>query len=588
MSLHGVAGMLAVTVRRGSDAPPAEVRATVQRAGLSPLRPVAGVWMTSWGHDPGMPTADRPLVLAGEARLDGARVADLRVASLLRGGAQHELAEFLPPFAAIGLGDTGLRVATDRMGMSQVFLAAGPGWDAVSTSARLLHRLLGKGLDEEAVLLQSQLGWQLAERTLYAGVSKVSHGESLTLTGSGLTRHPHPDLTARPGSIRLDEAVDRAATALRDVTTAFLGDARDPVLQLTGGMDSRIVLSAVPEPLRAGLRAMTLDVPGSADAAVAGTVAARCGLEHQVVTLDDLRSVAPREWFERVRSTAEAHDAMLNPVAKAATEWAEESMTPGTRLGGLGGEVARGFYYVGRVRPLPVDRRRSLRLARWRMLANEAVAAEALHPRYRDAAPAAAEDAIHAALVAGGDEWFSATDELYYRHRMTRWAGLAESVAATRRSIVNPMLDPHFIQVARDLSPHDKSRARFLGRLQLLLDADLATMPLEGRPPPSVFAHPRPATALRQSAARTRLGARKVRQRLTRARRPPAGGTVVATAVTRHLRDHPAVLDPVRASGWFDQRWLSDVLSGSVAPAPHSVAFLINMLVALDAREGPQ
>src|SRR5699024_493935 len=117
----------------------------------------------------------------------------------------------------------------------------------------------------------------------------------------------------------------------------------------------------------------------------------------------------------------EAHDGMLDPVAKAATEYAEESVSQGSRLGGLGGEVARGFYYVGRVRPLPVERRRSRRLARWRMLANEAVAAEALAERHRRSAAGVAEDAIHAALAGGGGEWFSATDDLYYRHRMQRW-----------------------------------------------------------------------------------------------------------------------------------------------------------------------
>ncbi|WP_143780727.1 hypothetical protein [Ornithinimicrobium sp. CNJ-824] len=530
----------------------------------------------------------RPLVLAGPARLDGARVTDRRVARLLQDGHQPELARFLPPFAVIGLAEEGLRVATDRMGMSQVFLGAGPGWEAVSTSARLLHLLLDQGLDEEAVLLQSQLGWQLFEHTLYSGVTKLAPGESLTITDDGVRRRPDTDGPAAPGSTRLGDAVDRASTTLRRFTTALLEDTDDPVLQLTGGMDSRIILSSVPAARRAGLRAMTLDVPGSRDTSVAGAVAVRYGLTHQVVTLDGLRSVSAGEWFDRVRSTAAAHDGMLNPVAKAATEWAEESVDQGSRLGGLGGEVARGFYYVGPVRPAPVDRRRSDRLARWRMLANEAVAPEALHTRYRRAAEDVALDAIHAALVAGGSEWFSATDDLYYRHRMPRWAGLAETVASTSRTIVNPMLDPAFIRVARDLAPRDKGHARFLARLQLELDPALAALPLEGRPAPETFAYPGPLSLVRRASTQSRLGIRKVKQRATRARRPPAGGNVVATAVTHHVREHPALLGPVRDAGWFDQGWLTDVLSGSVNPAPHTVAFLMNMLVALDARNGPR
>lgn len=583
MSIDGLAGILAVAHTPGSGEPAERVSRTVERAGLSPLQAVTGVWMTSWGHDPMLPTDDRPLFLAGPARSGGAQVEDRRVAQLLRDDDQQELAGFLPPFAVIGLVAGGLRVATDRMGMGQVYIARGPGFEAVSTSARLLHLLLGGGLDDEAVLLQSQLGWQLFERTLYAGVTKMKPGESLTLTAAGVRRRTDEHPPVRPGVTGLDAAVGEAAELLRSFTTAFLDDNPDPVLQLTGGMDSRIVLSAVPEKQRAGMRAMTLDVPGSADASVARGVAARCGLVHQVVTLDRLGTVSDPEWFQRVRSAAQAHDGMLDPVAKAATEWAEESVSQDIRLGGLGGEVGRGFYYVGRVHPIPVDRRRSARLARWRMLANDAVEAGALHPRYRKAAPDAAVDAIHAALVAGGDEWYSATDELYYRHRMPRWGGLAQSVVSRRRTLVNPMQDTRFAQVARDLAPQDKAHARFLGRLQVELDGALAALDLDGRPPPEVFAHPGLSSSLAQVAVRSRVGARKVRQRLTRARRPPAGGSVVAAAVVRHVRRHPALLDPVRDSGWFDPGWLADLLSGAVTPAAPTVAFMMNMLVALDA-----
>jgi hypothetical protein len=53
--------------------------------------------------------------------------------------------------------------------------------------------------------------------------------------------------------------------------------------------------------------------------------------------------------------------------------------------------------------------------------------------------------------------------------------------------------------------------------------------------------------------------------------------------VVRHVRRHPALLDPVRDSGWFDPGWLADLLSGAVTPAAPTVAFMMNMLVALDA-----
>ena len=582
MSYRQVPGVLAVS-GRGADGPTGEVRHAVARAGLEPLRPVAGAWLTSWGHDPRLPTAERPLLLSGPARRDGAVVSDGRVAQLLRDGDAAELGRFLPPFAAVGESVGGLRIVTDRMGFRQVFRCRGPSWDAVSTSAMLLAQLLHQGWNDEAVLLQSQLGWQLAERTLYSGVMKLAPGESVLLLGSEMRVAKHTDEPVDPGSTKLDDAVDDASATLSQWMKRYLDEAVDPLLQLTGGMDSRLVLSAIPPGRRPGLRAMTLDVPGSADATVARAIADHSRLEHRVISLDGLESVPAREWFERVRTTAQAHDGMLNPIAKAATEWAEERLDQGNRLGGLGGEIARGFYYTGLVRPLHVSRRRSERLARWRMLANEAVEAVALHPRHRPGAPTVALDAIHAALVAGGDEWFTATDELYYRHRMPRWAGLAESIASTRRHLMNPMLDPQFICIVRNLSPRDKNHAQFLGRLQLSLDSELGNRPLEGRPPPQAFAFPGVAGLTRQLAVQSRLAARKARQRLMSARRPPAGGVIVAAGVVDHLRGHPAIVDPLRDSGWFDERWLAGMLDGTVHPHPNTVAFLMNVLVASDA-----
>jgi asparagine synthase (glutamine-hydrolysing) len=584
MPFRSIPGVLAVASHDGAEP---SCGGAVERVGLPPLRRVGTVWLTSWGHDPDLPTFDRPLLLSGPARHDGTTVPDARVTRLIREDDFVELGRFLPPFGAVGLAEDGLRIVVDRMGFRQLFWARGPDWDAASTSARLLGLLVGRGLDEEAVLVQSQVGWQLGQRTLYRGVAKLAPGESVLLCGTRLRVDHHAASQVQPGSTSLDEAVDHASATLRRTMSEYVDHADDPLLQLTGGMDSRLVLSSVPKGRRSALRAMTLDVPGSSDAAVARTLADRCGVHHRVVSLDGLGSVPPSEWFERVRVTAESHDAMLDPVAKAATDWAEEEVDQGNRVGGLGGEIARGFYYTGRVRPVSVTRRRSERLARWRVLANEAVEIEALNARHRHAATVVALDAVHSALVEAGDEWFSATDELYYRHRMTRWAGLAESAVSTRRLLMNPLLHPDFIDMARSLSPRDKAHARFLGRLQMALDPELGRMPLDSRPPPEAFAYPGLGSRPRQAYTRSRSALRKAAQRARGARRAPAGGGVVAAGVLQHLRTHIGLADPLRGSGWFDPDWLEGVLDGTVLPQPNTVAFMMNVLVGLDSGGQP-
>ena len=56
----------------------------------------------------------------------------------------------------------------------------------------------------------------------------------------------------------------------------------------------------------------------------------------------------------------------------------------------------------------------------------------------------------------------------------------------------------------------------------------------------------------------------------------------LAAGVLDHLRAHAALADPLRDSGWFDPRWLGEVLDGSVLPQPNTVAFMMNVLVGQD------
>ena len=187
------------------------------------------------------------------------------------------------------------------------------------------------------------------------------------------------------------------------------------------------------------------------------------------------------------------------------------------------------------------------------------------------------------ALRATGDEWFPALDALYLRHRMQRWAGATETAVAHRRTVLNPMLDPGFLEIAERLAPADKARSRFLARLQVELDPDLARVPLEGRPPPERYARGGTVGAVSFAANAGRKAARKAAQRLLRRPRPPAGGTALAERVVAHWRRHPGVLDRVARSGLVRGEWLDRVVAAAADPQASSVAFLVNLDTALAA-----
>lgn len=568
------------------EQPPMDLRAALGTIGLAAVSIVdlGRATLATWGRIAERPTEDHPLELSLTNSRRGRRVAPAVLAQWLATGALGHLGEMLPPFAAVGLAPGGVRVVSDHMGVRQLYQARGEGWSAVATSARALAALTRGGLDQEALLLQSQLGWQLSDRTLFHGVSHLPAGRALLAADGRIeveTVFPAPSVP-----ISMEEGITAGAAALRDFMEQFLDENHDPLLQLTGGQDSRLVLSAVPPARRRALHAMTLEVPGSDDARIAGQIAARYGMRHTVVPLTGLSALSPAESFGLACRAASEHDCMADPLARAAIQWAENSLPQGARLSGIGGEIARGFYYSGWVRPKAVTRRRAEQLAKWRMFTNEPVESAALvEPLAARALPVALDLATQA-IASGGHEWYAATDQLYFRHRMQRWMGVCESATALVRAITNPMLDDRFLAVSLGLSPHDKHNARFLGRLQVALDGDLASIPLDGRPAPHDIAYPTPLGLAAKEVSLARRVLRKTRQRLQSAPRPAAGATVIAGKLTRHLRDNPTILEGARAAGVFDEAWLDAVASGETTPAPSSLALLVNVIVATEGVHG--
>jgi asparagine synthase (glutamine-hydrolysing) len=214
------------------------------------------------------------------------------------------------------------------------------------------------------------------------------------------------------------------------------------------------------------------------------------------------------------------------------------------------------------------------------MFVNEGVPPEALDPSFGPWARDFATSEVHRVLSATGHPWMVATDDLYLGHRMQRWGGVTETAVCLGREIVNPMLDDRFISIATDLDPRDKRSSRFLGRLQLELDPELGSIPLDGRPPPAAYAHRSVHHSAQLTAATLHKARRKVLQRVHGETRPPAGGEILAQKVVAHWRANPSLVDPLGRLGVFDQRWLEELLAGDGTPPTSAVSLMVNLLGA--------
>jgi asparagine synthase (glutamine-hydrolysing) len=533
---------------------------------------------------------DQPaLALSPVTRTADGTVAPSTILAALR-QEPASLTRLLPPFAATAGTPSGVILVADSMGYRQAYHTSrgSAGAPALSTSALLAARVTGASLDPTAVAVQSLLGWQLGQRTLFAGVEKLAPGAVARLNADGVAFDQLEPSDDSP--LTIGEAVRSAANLLRRSLEALLDDHPDAVLQLTGGQDSRLLLSAIPPARRRGLRAMTLGVSGG-DVAVASQLARQYGLDHEVHGLSGLDDITPAEAWDLARTAALRLDGMSDPVALAALTVGESSFEQGVRISGLGGEVARGFYYLGKVRERPVTRAEAHQLAAWRMFVNEAVEPGLLGEEFSAWGREAADNEVLEALTAGGKDWDRATDDLYLRHRMQRWAGVTDTAVAYQRTVINPMLDHGFLDIATRLAPADKANSLFLARLQMELDPELGGVPLEGRPAPARYAEPGFRNDLHRRLVTGKRLARKAFQRARRGNRAPAGGEVVAEKVVVHWREDPSVLEPVRASGFVRPEWLDGMIVGTITPRPSSVALLTNLIVATEItqpRDEPQ
>jgi asparagine synthase (glutamine-hydrolysing) len=373
----------------------------------------------------------------------------------------------------------------------------------------------------------------------------------------------------------VDEAVEEMASILTSFTSAYLETHPETVLQLTGGHDSRILLGAVPDKQRAGLRALTVGAADHPDVVIAARLSRRYGLQHNVHALDDVVPT-PAEAHELALQAARELECQASPMALAPLLLLESRLDQGHRLSGLGGEVARGFYYAGQPADGVTAPRLVERLARWRIFANEAVETAALDPSFAAAADASTLSNLEA-LFPDGD-WLRATDSFYLYHRMHRWSGAHGTVAAVRRLAVNPMFDRRFIELALAVPPADKRDSLLLGRLMSRLDPELAAIPLDSGLIPARLGTRSIATRVAVASVTARKAAGKVRQKLTHGRRPQLGAPEAAALVVAHWRADPTSCAPLYDQPSLNSQWLDGMLSGAHDPAPTTVAFLTNLL----------
>ena len=563
--------LLAVT--GSQNVPPGSIDAALRYLGPEPVLVVLGDTTKVWVGAPNPNDILTPV----EGRV-----------ALSLGGYGGLAGQAVPAGLAEWKGQDSVRVSTDWLGFRHVYVTHEEGWAAASTSALALAALGSRQPDKNALAVLGLMGWFVGSATAFDRVDVLAPGTTVELRDGRsrltLTQEHAKALDANRSS---RQSAEYAAALLRTSVGAFWDDHPDALLQLTGGLDSRILLAALPRARRAGIASLTLQTPNSEDLEIAARLSLNDGMRHEIINLDAIADLEAEEAYALVVRAAERVQCASDPLALAALSLAEGPLSTTTRLSGLGGEVVRGFYYFGPHLNLPVSRPQIRALARWRLFPNERAEDAAFSVSVK-AREAVALDALYDVFRGLGPHWDTATDTFYLNQRMRRWAGVLASASASVRVVVNPMLDPRFIALGDSVHPRDKAGARYLSQILLALDEDLARLPLDGRAAPIIYANPSLSNGLRRSAGTAKKVGGKLRQRARRSGRAPAGGTALAELVIQAWRDKTALVEPVRGLGLIDPRWLADVLEGRHEPSSATVAFLVNLAVAASVNEAPR
>lgn len=491
-----------------------------------------------------------------------------------------------PPAAAVWAGHGELRAATDPVGLSHLFRWHGDGQHLVASSGSLVGRLVGATPDESRVAVMAVLGHPLFEDSAFDDVVKLAPGERVAVDEHGIvTDRPQPERASALDERGLDEVAAAGATALTEAVSAALHAHPDAAVELSGGLDSRAVLAAVPADRRVGRWALTVGEPGEPNVEIARRIADAHGLRHQACSRAGLVRLGDDEALALVRTAAARRDWTGNALAWAVNDWGEARLPQGPRLSGQGGEVAQGVYHRGQ-RPAPApDRARVEALCRWRLLTNER-ADERLFADPDSVVRAEEEVATEVLrfVSSTGLDWLASLDELYLALRMPRWAGLEYSMGATRHPVLVPFLHPAHVAWARSVPPDLRRNRRATAAVLCALDADLAGRRLDrGGLSPRGLAGRSAAARARVAADLAGRGLRKAGQRVRRRGKPPALAQALRARVVAGLRSEGEALAAVAALPWVSERYLTEVAEGRAEPDVATTALIVNLAGLLGA-----
>lgn len=299
--------------------------------------------------------------------------------------------------------------------------------------------------------------------------------ESRRFAGGGAPGPTHG--TSRPISRESQPFVGRDGLLEPVAARVAASFARGAALELSGGVDSRFVLALGLAAGERPRRAITIDT-GGADAGIAVELARRYGIEHRVVRFEEAADA--RALRSDAVAFVEASGGRANATVSACFPGVFRQVAGfrDEQIGGVGGEVAAGFYHT------PIDAiwpRLPLGLwIRLRLAAPGDGQVEVFEPRARRELAEASLSRVRAALAIERLpelSWRDRVDALYREYRLGNWAAATLQASSSWYRVTMPLMSDAYFEWALGV-PAVEHRGKFVQRgFVERVDRSLASVP---------------------------------------------------------------------------------------------------------------
>ena len=460
----------------------------------------------------------------------GKYVSPVGAASAIDKDGWSSLIDWLPPFAVLrgGRERDAIEIATDSLGLRRISWAQTGEFTCASTSSCVAASLVGAevALDQMAVL--AMLGHSWPGETPYKGVRKLTAGTRLELkAGLGCTqRYMSPRESSVPS---LEEQLAKGPEVIKAVVTACLACKPDMAIELSGGLDSRILLASIAPERRRGRAGLTLDDSTGSDWSTASRIADMEGLSLRRVPITASESDGGALEQDLLRACREL-DHAGNPVPSLVLTASLGGRGP-DRLSGQNGELLRGFYYLlqpdlERAREQDITRLKNLRLLR-----HHPIDVSLFDQEFIESGSTRIDGHLSEFARSRNKGWLSALDEFYLAVRIQEWVGSLYSAESLGRQVFAPFMANAWIEWCQSITPRAKHGSRAACILLQSLDAKLAGIRLDSGINPAVIAGGGWRARLQLAANNVQKVQRRVVGRLTGRSIAPVGARSVCQAL---------------------------------------------------------